>query len=115
MATPAERDLESPTVRRVGAAASTERDAAAAHAQAETISTSMAIMISKDEDEGRGGLARARTFEGSSRQASVGGQNPPPRGGLALAGDQRYLPRAWPEPEGRHNVDRRERLGDGDL
>ena len=104
MATPAERDLESPTVRRVGAAASIERDAAAAQAG------TMAIMISKDENKG-GELAR--TFEGSSRQASVGGQNPPPRGGLAIAGDQRYLPRDW--PEGRHNVDRRERLGDGDL
>ena len=51
-------------------------------------------MISKDENKGRGGLAR--TFEGSSRQASVGGQNPPPRGGLAIAGDQRFLPRDFP-------------------
>ena len=67
-------------------------------------------MISKDENKGGGwpGLTRA-----ARKQRVSGVDNPRPRGGLALAGDQRYLPRAW--PEGRHNVDRRERLGDGDL
>ena len=104
MATPAERDLESPTVRRVGAAASIERDAAAAQAG------TMAIMISKDENKG-GELARipraapTRECRGSKPSAS-----------------QRARPRRRPEIPtaglswwATTHVDRRETLGDGDL
>ena len=90
MATPAEQGLESPTVRRVGAAASIERDAAAAQAG------TMAIMISKDENKG-GELARIPRAARKKRVSGVdilslvaGSPSPETRGtyrGTFLVGD----------------------------